>query len=129
MKLHRDERGVKGVELGMGLLMVGILAAIAIPLMSKVGDRVDDVIAAADNRAAEINVALNEPAAEVQVAGVLLEQADDGSTCLWNLSAPGGVTGVWQSGTLTMYGTFPAKPAVCPVAGDAEAVGFSASQP
>ncbi|MEE8332143.1 MAG: hypothetical protein V3R84_10270 [Acidimicrobiia bacterium] len=129
MNLLRDERGIKGIELGMGLLLAGILAAMAFPLMSKVGDRVDDVMAAADNRAAQIDLGLTAPAAEIQVAGVQLERADDGSTCLWNLSASGGVTGVWQSGALTLHGTFAEKPTPCPVAGDAEAAGFSASPP
>ncbi|MDH3729595.1 MAG: hypothetical protein OES13_00515 [Acidimicrobiia bacterium] len=131
MELHRDDRGFKGVELGMGLLIVGILAAIAIPLMSQVSESVEDVVAAAENRAAEVDLALagGQATDQIQVAGVQLERATDGSTCLWNLSSAGAVTGMWQSGTLTLYGTFDAKPALCPTAGDAEAAGFSVLQP
>ena len=50
VRLHRDEHGFKGVELGMGLLLMGILAAMAIPLMSKVSDRVGEVAAARGTR-------------------------------------------------------------------------------
>jgi hypothetical protein len=129
MKLHRGDRGIKGVELGMGLLSIGILAAMAISLM--VNDHVDNIVAAAEIRAAEVEDAAvgRNAGADVQVAGVWLERAADGSTCLWSLSASGAFSGVFQSGTLSRYGTFETRPDLCPVAAEAEAAGFSASQP
>jgi Tfp pilus assembly protein FimT len=126
VRLHGDERGFKGVELGMGLLLVGILAAMAIPLMSKISDRVGEVAAAAETRTRVIEEAL-DPAAGVEVAGVQLERSADGATCRWTQSAAGAVYGVWQSGSESLYGVFDAKPEVCPTAARAAAVGFGPS--
>jgi Tfp pilus assembly protein FimT len=128
MKLHHDERGLKGVELGMALLMVGILAALAIPLMSRVESEVNAVAALAGQRAAAIEQAAS-PADDdaVQVAGVRLERAADGATCRWTTSAGGTVYGVWESGSRSLYGSFAVAPATCPSASEAEAAGFGAS--
>jgi Tfp pilus assembly protein FimT len=126
MEQHSDERGLQGVELGMGLLLIGILAAMAIPLMSKVSDRVDEVAAAAETRTRIIEETL-DPVGDVEVAGVQLERATDGATCRWTQSGAGTVYGVWQSGSESLYGVFDAKPDVCPTAADAAAVGFGPS--
>lgn len=131
MRLHRDERGFKGVELGMGLLMMGILAAMAIPLMSKIADRVGEVAAAAETRTEVIEESADgrtvAPAGDLQVAGVRLERSSDGATCRWTQSGAGTVFGVWQLGTVSLYGAFDAKPEVCPPAATAAAAGFGPS--
>ncbi len=129
MELHRDERGLKGIELGMALLMIGILATLAIPLATQIGDQVREVASAADARTAQI-VAAGEgtlDAGEVRVAGVQLERAADGATCRWTQSGAGTVFGVWESGSRSLYGTFTVRPDVCPTAGEAEAAGFGPS--
>lgn len=126
MRLHSDESGFKGVELGMGLLLIGILAAMAIPLMSKVSDRVGEVAAAAENRTRVIEESL-DPVGDVEVAGVQLERSTDGATCRWTQSGAGTVYGVWESGSVTLYGVFDSKPGTCPTAVAAASAGFGTS--
>jgi len=126
MKLHRDQTGLKGVELGMGLLMIGLLAALAIPLMLRVSDQVDAVAAAAEARSASVVEAADGIFAvgDVQVAGVQLVRAADGATCRFTVSNSGTVFGVWESGATSLYGSFETVPDPCPIAADAEAAGF-----
>jgi Tfp pilus assembly protein FimT len=129
MKLHRDQRGLKGVELGMGLLMVGLLAALAIPLMSRVTERVEDVAAGVEGRTASLVAAADGLATDdaVQVAGVQLVRSADGATCRWTVSSSGTVFGVWELGGTSLYGTFEVQPDPCPTAADAESVGFGST--
>ena len=125
MELHRNDRGLEGVELGMGLLSLAILALLAIPLLSRIGGDVVEVGDAAAGRATTIET-VNQ---DVRVAGVQLDRSTDGATCTWTIGSAGATFGVWQLGTQTLYGQFASKPAVCPTALDAPASGFAPLTP
>ena len=129
MKLHHDERGLKGVELGSVLVLIGVLAVMAAPLFGELADRVTEVAAASDARTAvieEVTDVDGEPDAfdGVEVAGVVLERAEDGSTCRWTVSETGAFFGVWENGADSRSGRFASKPERCPTAAEVEGSGF-----
>jgi hypothetical protein len=119
MTLHGDERGLKG--LGTVLAMVAVLAAVAVPLMTKLRSEVDAVSAIAARRVAAIEEVMPD---EVRVAGVRLERSEDGATCRWTASSSGTVFGVWELGARSVHGSFDAAPDVCPTAADVAIRGF-----
>ncbi len=145
--MNRDDRGVKPTELGVGLLLVGVLAAAVIPVLNTVFERVDEARAALEVRNAAVPAKVgviagdefssieealvglsgSAPGREAEVAGVALERSEDGAVCLWSEAASGTVFGIWENAETTLYGRFQQRPDSCPIAAEAEAVGFGPS--
>lgn len=146
----RSDDGFTVVELLAVIAIIGVLAAIAIPMLLGQQRGTHDIEAKSEVRQALVPlqvVKLDTPGADPEVAigelspsvefdgtavlGVKLQQAADGSTCLWRLSDSGAVFGVWDpkigSARPTMYAKLEALPADCPAEADAAAAGFSTS--
>lgn len=124
----RSDQGVKGVDFGVTLLVIGLLAALAVPgyvslrsaadeLAVQSGDRAQVIASVADADEPQIGVD------DVAVAGARLERSADGATCLWTRTGTE-TFGVWEKGTLRLYGTFAAPLEVCPTEANAAAAGF-----
>lgn len=124
----RSDQGVKRVDFGVTLLVIGLLAALAVPgylslrnaaddLAFQSGERAEVITSTADGGKPDVGVDT------VEVAGARLERAADGATCLWTRTG-GDTFAVWEKGSLQLYGTFDAPLEVCPTEAQAVAAGF-----
>lgn len=144
----RRNEGFTYVELLAGVGILAVLMAIAIPMLIGHQNGTHDISAKTEVRQALVPlqvVRLEAPETDPEVAigefspsvsfdgtavlGVNLQQATDGSTCLWKMSETGTVFGVWDpklgSALPTLYATKDALPADCPGEADVVDAGFS----
>jgi type IV pilus assembly protein PilA len=144
----RSDNGFTYVELLAVVGVLGVLMAIGIPMLIGHQNGSHDISAKSEVRQALVPlqvVKLDAPDADPQVAigelsptvsfdgaavlGVKLQQASDGSTCLWRMSETGTVFGVWDpklsSARPTLYARLDALPADCPGEADAADAGFT----
>lgn len=145
---HR-QRGFTLVELLVALGVIAVLVAFAIPLY--VGMRDQSVETAAQSELRDALVPLQahlldgDASLSVEqgvrifnssvqfdggaVAGIKLQEASDGSACLWRVADSGVVFGVWTAadGSVTRYAELATLPEDCPAAGDTAAEGFTPS--
>lgn len=143
------ESGFSLVELAVALVVVAVLIGVAIPLY--LGMRRESVETAAQAELREALVPLrahlldgDESLSLPQgvrsfngtvrfddsaVAGIKLEAASDGSTCLWRIADTGTVYGVWAApdGGTALFTEAGSLPGSCPDEADAAAQGFVAS--
>lgn len=144
----RTEDGVTLAELMSALAILIVLVAIAIPSFMGNANQARDTRAQAELRQVlapvkAVNVEAPSAADFVQrvqdmaqgsrfditaVAGVKIERAADGATCLWRISESGIVYGIWESagvpGGTTLYAELSALPAACPDSTTASSSGF-----
>lgn len=146
----RREGGFTLIELMVVLLIVAVLIAISVPLYRGYRDRAVETEARAELRESLVPVKAylldgDGTAATVEegartfsptmtfdatgVNGVLLQEATDGSVCLWRDPGTGNVYAVWQSsiGDTTFYATTTEIAAACPISAAAAGAGFSAT--
>lgn len=146
MRESRLQSGYTLVELLVALGVVAVLVALAIPLY--VGMRAQTVETAAQSELREALIPLQAHIVDGDetlsfeegvrsfdgsvrfdggaVAGIKLQEAADGSACLWRVADNGVVFGVWTSadGGTTRYAEVASLPEDCPNAVDAPGVGF-----
>lgn len=146
----RREGGFTLVELMVVLLIVAVLIAISVPLYRGYRDRAVETEARAELRETLVPVKAylldgDGAAATVEEGartfsptmtfdatgsnGVLLQEATDGSVCLWRNPGTGNVYAIWQSsiGDATFYATTTEVAAACPIAAAAAGAGFTAT--
>ena len=146
----RREGGFTLVELMIVLLIILALVAISIPLYRGFRDRAVETEAREELRETLVPVkaylldgdgaaaTLEEgakrfsPNLQFDPAGVdavMLQEAADGSVCLWRDPGTGNVYAIWQSavGDTTLYATTVAIPAACPLEAAAAGAGFAAT--
>lgn len=144
----RREGGFTLVELVVVLLIIVILVAISIPLYRGFRDRAVETEAKAELRETLVpvkaylldgdgNAATVEEGAKgfsptlifdpAATDAVMIQEAVDGSVCLWRDPGTGNVYALWQSsiGDTTLYATTTEVAATCPLAGAAAGAGFS----
>lgn len=147
---RRDETGFTLIELAVVLMVIAVLVVLSVPLYVGYRNRAVDVEAKAEVREALIPVKAyildgDGTAATMQdgakqfsptlvfdaagVNGVALQEATDGSVCLWKAASTGNVFGIWQAAidTQTLYATVGAVPADCPLIADTAGAGFVTS--
>lgn len=149
MGRSRRQNGYTLVEMLVALGVVAVLVALAFPLY--VGMRDQSVETAAQTELREALVPLqahildgDETLSIEQgvrsfsstvrfdggaVAGIKLQEAADGSACLWKVADSGSVFGVWTAddGSVTLYAEVAALPEDCPTSADAPGEGFTAT--
>ena len=148
--LSRREGGFTLVELMVVLLIVVVLIAISVPLYRGYRDRAVETEARAELRESLVPVKAylldgDGMAATIAegargfsptmtfdatgVNGVMIQEATDGSVCLWRDPGTGNVYAIWQSaiGDATFYATTTEVAAVCPIEAAAPGAGFSAT--
>jgi prepilin-type N-terminal cleavage/methylation domain-containing protein len=146
----RSDNGFTYVELLAVIGIIGVLMAIAIPLLIGHRNGTRDISAKSEVRQALVPlqvVKLEAPDSDPEVAigelspmvsfdgtavlGVKLQQASDGSTCLWRMSETGKVFGVWdptrESALPTLYATMDSLPADCPGEAGVADAGFTSA--
>ena len=147
---NRREGGFTLVELMVVLLIILVLVAISIPLYRGFRDRAVETEARAELRETLVPVkaylldgdgtaaTLQEGAKRFSpnlvfdpsgIDAVMLQEAADGSVCLWRNPGTGNVYGIWQSsvGDTTLYATTAAIAAACPLEAAAAGAGFTAT--
>lgn len=141
-----SDDGFTFIELMAVIAILGVLIAIAIPMLRGQQNGTHDIKAKSEVRQALAPLqvvklqgsgseeAIGELSPTVAfdgtaVLGVKLQQAEDGSTCLWRISETGTVFGVWDpvvgSESPTLYAKLTTLPDDCPDEADAESAGFS----
>jgi prepilin-type N-terminal cleavage/methylation domain-containing protein len=148
--LRRDEAGFTLIELAVALMVIALLVVISVPLYTGYRNRAVDLEAKAEVREALIPVKAyildgDGTAATIQdgakqfsptlvfdpagVNGVAIQEATDGSVCLWRAASTENVFGIWQGSidTQTLYAVVPAIPADCPLIADTAVAGFVAT--
>lgn len=147
---RRPQSGLTLIELAVVLMVILLLVVISVPLYTGYRNRAVDVEAKVQVREALIPVkayildgdglapTIQDGAKEFSptlvfdpagVNGVALQEAVDGSVCLWRVASTGNVFGIWQGSidTQTLYAVVAAIPADCPVVADTAGAGFVTS--
>ena len=116
---------MKAVEFGLAALLVAVFVGSAFASMGVVTNGLGDMSAAVERRDALVQRYNEVPAGTAAVAGVQLDRSADGQAiCLWTVSTPGLVLGIWESQGRRLYGRFDVKPEGCPNASLAAEFGF-----
>ena len=146
----RREGGFTLVELMLVLLIILVLVAISLPLYQGFRDRAVETEAReelretlvpvkaylidGDGAAATLEEGARQFSPSVQfdpvgAGAVALQEAADGSVCLWRDPGTGNVYAIWQSATgdTTLYATTAAIPAACPLEAAAPGAGFTST--
>lgn len=144
-----QESGFTLVELAVALAVVAILILVALPMFMGVRGQSQETAAQSELRDAvgplKAHIMDGDESLAIEdgirvyaggirfdagaVAGIKLEQATDGSVCMWRVSDNGAVYGMWTSsdGGTTLYLEASALPEECPDAGNAAAGGYVSS--